>query len=62
MYSSSKIIATAMVCLWGLRLGGFLFYRILKTGKDKRFDEIRRNIVKMLKDIRDEKIVEALED
>lgn len=27
--------------LWSLRLGGFLLYRVLKTGHDGRFDEMR---------------------
>jgi steroid 5-alpha reductase family enzyme len=40
-YSSEKIILLGMVTLWGLRLGGFLFYRISKMGKDYRFDAFR---------------------
>lgn len=27
--------------VWSFRLGGFLFFRVLKTGKDGRFDEMR---------------------
>lgn len=35
-----------MIAFWGIRLGGFLFIRILKTGKDKRFDGVRNNFLK----------------
>eukprot|EP01026_Neomeris_dumetosa_P084795 TRINITY_DN99846_c0_g1_i4.p1 TRINITY_DN99846_c0_g1~~TRINITY_DN99846_c0_g1_i4.p1 ORF type:complete len:292 (-),score=6.91 TRINITY_DN99846_c0_g1_i4:30-905(-) len=31
-------LATACVALWGTRLAGFLFYRILQTSKDDRLD------------------------
>ena len=34
------IIATA-VLLWAVRLGSFLFLRIISAGKDKRFDSIK---------------------
>ena len=30
-----------MISVWGIRLSIFLFIRILKTGKDKRFDGVR---------------------
>lgn len=39
--SSRKIVATAMVAVWALRLGAFLFLRVLKAGDDKRFEEMR---------------------
>jgi steroid 5-alpha reductase family enzyme len=31
----------AMVVVWATRLGGFLLYRVSKTGRDARFDNIR---------------------
>eukprot|EP01095_Lingulamoeba_sp_RSL-Kostka_P003894 TRINITY_DN15012_c0_g1_i1.p1 TRINITY_DN15012_c0_g1~~TRINITY_DN15012_c0_g1_i1.p1 ORF type:complete len:302 (+),score=55.47 TRINITY_DN15012_c0_g1_i1:138-1043(+) len=41
-------ILTTFTVLWGLRLSLFLFYRILVWKTDKRFDEIRKNIVKII--------------
>lgn len=38
-----------MICFWALRLGGYLFYRIHKIGRDRRFDNIRPHFVKFLK-------------
>ena len=43
-----KVIGTAMVCIWATRLGSFLAYRIRKTGKDHRFDDIRKDFKKFL--------------
>ena len=39
---ATRILA-AMVCLWAVRLGGFLFIRIWHKGKDSRFNAIRNN-------------------
>jgi len=39
--SLGRIVLSLMVIVWGLRLGGFLFYRIHKMGKDIRFDAFR---------------------
>ncbi|PNS20428.1 7-dehydrocholesterol reductase [Sphaceloma murrayae] len=36
-----QIIASIFIILWALRLSGFLLFRILKTGKDDRFDDKR---------------------
>lgn len=38
---SRGILLAGMVGAWAIRLGTFLFLRILKTGTDGRFDEIR---------------------
>jgi steroid 5-alpha reductase family enzyme len=40
---------TAMVVLWALRLGAYLFWRIHKMDKDERFDDIRVRISSLLK-------------
>lgn len=36
-----NIVVSLFIILWGARLSGFLFFRIMKTGKDDRFDERR---------------------
>uniref|UniRef100_A0A8D0C0W8 Steroid 5-alpha reductase C-terminal domain-containing protein n=1 Tax=Salvator merianae TaxID=96440 RepID=A0A8D0C0W8_SALMN len=36
-------VQTGLVTVWGLRLGLFLFLRILKEGHDRRFNGIREN-------------------
>ena len=43
-----NIIASLFVIAWGIRLSGFLLFRILKTGKDDRFDDKRDNFFKFL--------------
>ena len=32
--------------IWSARLGGFLLFRVLKTGSDTRFDEMRSHFFK----------------
>jgi steroid 5-alpha reductase family enzyme len=39
-YSSVLIV---MVCIWAVRIGWYLLQRVLKVGKDKRFDGIRED-------------------
>lgn len=39
----AKIVLVCMVTLWALRLGGFLLFRIWRTGVDHRFDGMRDN-------------------
>lgn len=40
------LLLMAMVVVWALRLGGFLLYRVVKKGKDARFDEMRGSFLK----------------
>ena len=47
-YSARQILITVLVILYGIRLAGYLLLRILKTGKDQRFDGIRENPLKFL--------------
>lgn len=44
--SKIKLILFLMVLLWAFRLGIFLFIRIRRIKKDKRFDGIRENFLK----------------
>lgn len=47
--TAGHIVLTLMVVLWGVRLGGFLFYRIHHMGKDQRFDQFRSSAGGFLK-------------
>lgn len=38
-----SLLLAALVSVWALRLGSFLFVRILAQGNDSRFDEIRHH-------------------
>ena len=44
-----QLVLTVMVCLWAIRLVGYLFIRILKIKKDTRFNNIRQNPLSFLK-------------
>ena len=43
-----SILLAALVTVWALRLGSFLFSRIQKAGKDDRFDELKPNFFRFL--------------
>ena len=43
-----SILLWALVVIWAIRLGTFLFRRILKAGKDDRFDEIKPSFIRFL--------------
>ncbi|XP_066264051.1 uncharacterized protein [Branchiostoma lanceolatum] len=36
-------VQTTLVLIWAFRLGSYLFMRVLREGKDVRFDEAKRN-------------------
>ena len=48
-FSILNLVVALMVVAWGLRLGGFLFIRIRKIKKDKRFDGMRESFFKFLR-------------
>jgi len=41
-----SLVIFFMSTLWSLRIGSFLLRRVLKVGKDKRFDEMRGHFLK----------------
>lgn len=47
LYQRSALL-TVLVIVWAGRLGSFLFRRVLKAGKDTRFDTIKTSFVKFL--------------
>src|ERR1700749_4469392 len=46
--NARNIVCSLFIMVWGARLSGFLLFRILKTGKDDRFDDKRDNFFKFL--------------
>ncbi|KAI8683666.1 hypothetical protein NCS57_00031300 [Fusarium keratoplasticum] len=40
-HHARQIVSSLFLIVWALRLSGFLLFRILKTGKDDRFDDKR---------------------
>lgn len=45
---SRAVLLWALVIIWAVRLGTFLFSRIRKAGKDDRFDNIKPNFLRFL--------------
>jgi steroid 5-alpha reductase family enzyme len=41
-----SLVVTLMVVAWGVRLAGYLFFRIMRMKRDKRFDGIREHFWK----------------
>ncbi len=42
------LIVLSLVLIWAIRLGSFLFTRIIKDGKDARFDELKTKFLSFL--------------
>ncbi|KAI4716201.1 oxidoreductase-like protein [Aureobasidium sp. EXF-10727] len=47
-HGARQIVDSIFIMLWGARLAGFLLFRIIKTGKDDRFDDKRGKVLPML--------------
>lgn len=48
-FGTRAVIASAMVAIWAIRLGSFLFKRVKTSGKDGRFDDLKTNPVVFLR-------------
>jgi len=46
---TTHILLFVMITLWAIRLGTYLFIRIKKINRDKRFDGIRESFIRFLK-------------
>lgn len=46
--TTRQLVASLFLAAWGLRLSGFLLFRILKTGTDSRFDDKRDHFFRFL--------------
>ncbi|KAM0255683.1 hypothetical protein ACHAQJ_005527 [Trichoderma viride] len=47
-HQARQLVTTLFLIAWAVRLTSFLFFRILKTGKDDRFDEMRQKFFPFL--------------
>lgn len=45
-FYARNIVASVFQMVWAARLAGFLLFRVLKTGSDNRFDDIRSHFFK----------------
>jgi len=46
--SSRELIISVLVFIWSLRLSFFLYFRIHRTGKDGRFDQLKTSPIRFL--------------
>lgn len=46
--TARPVVASLLLIVWALRLAGFLLFRILRTGRDDRFDDKRHRFLPLL--------------
>ena len=44
--TAPRVLVTAAIVLWGARLGTYLLARVIRTGRDVRFDSIRDRVLR----------------
>jgi len=47
-FYARNIVASVLLMIWAVRISGFLLFRVMKVGKDARFDDIRSHFFKFL--------------
>ncbi|KAJ7746944.1 DUF1295-domain-containing protein [Mycena maculata] len=47
-FHARNVVTSVLVMIWAVRIAGFLFFRVLMTGHDGRFEEIRKHFFKFL--------------
>ena len=47
-FDARSLLLAAMVAMWAMRLGSFLFLRVLRAGEDDRFREIKASFLRFL--------------
>ncbi|KXN81515.1 hypothetical protein AN958_04452 [Leucoagaricus sp. SymC.cos] len=47
-FYARNIVASVLVMVWAVRIAAFLLFRVLKMGRDVRFDDIRSHFFKFL--------------
>lgn len=45
-YSNRQKLVTILVCIWGIRLSGYLVYRVMKIGREKSFKSRSSNVIR----------------
>lgn len=48
-FSWYVLVGALLICVWALRIGIFLVYRVIKTGKDARFDAFRSSFFRFMR-------------